>query len=67
MKFEGILPWLRAGQGIHRTSWSNSPHPNRVVHPVGKRPKRDTVYYPLTLVDILADDWAVWPEDVPNP
>ena len=65
MKFEDALPHLRAGRRIHRTSWVSSVHPNRAVHPVGRRPKRDTVYYNLTLEDILADDWAVWPGDVP--
>ena len=65
MRFEGALPHLRAGQRIHRTSWLTSVNPRRVVHPVGTRPKRDTVYYPLTIADILADDWAVWPDDAP--
>lgn len=65
MKFEHVLPHFRAGQRIRRASWAISINPKRAVHPLGKRPKYDTVYYNLTLKDIVADDWEVYPDDVP--
>lgn len=47
MRFEEVLPHLRAGRRIQSTSWVTSAHPNRVDGPVGVR-FRDTVYYNLT-------------------
>lgn len=65
MRFEEVLPHLRAGRRIQRSGWGDC-----VYNPVGF-PKRFTKVntYPfgdLRREDILADDWQVYPADVPT-
>lgn len=70
MKFEEALPHLRAGRRIQRVEVSSGWDPQCVYNPVGyPKPftRSDGTYSfgDLRREDILADDWEVYPGDLP--
>jgi hypothetical protein len=52
MKFEEVLPALRAGKKVRRAAWSTRDY---IVN---------TASCDLTMTSIIADDWEIMPEKV---